>query len=80
MFLPILLITLILFFGAYIMASFQEVSDSLGEVKAGLDSIALLVTSLKEQVAAGAPVTQAQLDELGLKVVAIKAQEVEILA
>ena len=62
------------------MASFQEVSDSLDEVKAGLDSIALLVTSLQEQVAAGAPVTQAQLDELGLKVVAIKAQQVEILA
>ena len=72
------------------MATFQEFSDSLTalkagivDVKAGLDAIAALVTSLK----AGSVLTQAQLDGLAAEVAAarvavdaVKAQEVAILA
>jgi len=57
--------------GDRLMASFQEVSDELSAIKTAVDEVKRLdqeqiaeIASLKEQVAAGSPVTQEQLDQL----------------
>lgn len=56
-----------------IMASLQEVKDQLAVVAAGVDGLEQKVKELKEQLAAGSPVTQADLDALFDQVAAIGA-------
>lgn len=55
---------LITVLGDRIMATFTEVMDKVSAINVSLTNIRADVQSLKAQVAAGGPVTQAQLDSL----------------
>lgn len=80
LFLLALLILIVFFFGAFIMASYQEVSDSIVAAKESLavvdtkvDGVAALVVALRAEIASGgALVTQEQLDALGTEATALK--------
>ena len=67
--------------GESIMASFQEVSDELDAIKTAVDAVKELgkqqiaeIQALKDQLAAGSPVTQEQLDSLDTKADSILAE------
>jgi uncharacterized protein YoxC len=57
----------------FIMATLQEVNDTLDAVAAGVNGLEAQIADLKAQVAAGSPVSQAQLDDLAAKAAAIGA-------
>lgn len=81
LFLLALLILIVLFFGAFIMASFQEATDltasiktSIAAVDSKVDGIATLVAALRAEIAAGGGlVTQAELDAHVVELSAIKS-------
>jgi primosomal protein N'' len=72
---------MLIFQGGRIMATVQELSNELDQIKTAVDSVKAdsaaqkqLIADLKAQIAAGTgPVTQAQLDELDAKADSILA-------
>lgn len=56
-----------------IMATFQELSDTLDKIASGVNGLEAAIADLKAQVAAGHVVSQAELDALGVKAAAISA-------
>lgn len=69
-------------YGEQIMATLQEVQGELVSIKAGVDTSNALaaqqvamIADLKAQLAAGSPVTQADLDDLDAKADAILAAQ-----
>jgi len=58
----LLLVNLI--FGGYVMATVQDLKDSLKAIGEGVNALEQGIKDLKAQVAAGGAVTQADLDEL----------------
>ena len=57
----------------HIMSTLKELNDLLDGVATGVDGLETAIKDLKAQVAAGSPVSQADLDALVTKVQAIGA-------
>ncbi len=66
-------ITKLLDIGSKIMATLQELKDSLQAVADGVDALEAGIKDLKAQVAAGGVVSQADLDALAAKAAEIVA-------
>ena len=71
---------MLLFQGGKVMATVQELSDELDAIKTAVDGVKAdsaaqkqLIADLKAQLAAGSPVSQAQLDDLDAKADSILA-------
>jgi uncharacterized protein YoxC len=56
-----------------LMADFNELSNDLDAIAAGVGQLSQEIKDLKAQVAAGSPVSQEQLDGLASKAVAIRS-------
>jgi chromosome segregation ATPase len=73
-------LTMLIFQGGKIMATVQELSDELDAIKTAVDSVKATaaeqiakIAELQAQIAAGSPVSQAQLDDLDAKADSILA-------
>lgn len=64
---------LLLYGGRRIMATLKELKDAIAAVQTGVDGLETAISGLKDQLTAGSPVTQADLDELLISVQAISA-------
>lgn len=54
------------------MADFKELDSDIDDIASGVTFLATEIKALKDQVAAGSPVSQEQLDALDAKAEAIK--------
>lgn len=59
--------------GILIMATVQELKDAMEAIKTGVDTLEADIKALNDKVAAGSPVTQADLDALAESAKAIVA-------
>lgn len=72
--------------GVLLMSTFAEVRDHMAALSAsvhninlGLDDVRQIVQALRDQIAAGSPVSQADLDALDASVSAAQSEAGEIL-